>query len=74
MITLLAWAGSAAVILTYALWAVWEKPGRWFNIANALGGIPLIAANIVVGAWYAVPLSALFTLVGWVGWLKGTDD
>ena len=70
MLSLLAYLADAIILLTYALTAT----GRWrsvtFHLANALGCFPIIAIEVVAGAWPALVLTAAFGIIGWVGVLK----
>lgn len=70
VLNVLGWAASLSVITTYFTWTVFGKPARWFHAANALGGLPLLAINILVGAWQIIPITLTFTAVGWIGLLE----
>lgn len=72
MIAALAYAADAAVLGAYALTAR-GRPVRWFHWANAIGCFPIIASEIVVGAWPALILTAAFGAVGWLGVLSRVD-
>lgn len=69
-LNVVAWVATAAVLASYFAWTVLGKPARWFHAANALGGLPLLALNVSLGAWQIVPITATFTVVGWVGLLE----
>lgn len=62
----LAYVADAFILSTYGL-AVFTGVARPFHWANAIGGIPLLAVEILTGAWPVVPLTATFTVLGWVG-------
>lgn len=70
ILTVLGWVASAAIIGTYFGWTVLGKPARWFHAANALGGLPLLAGEIALAAWQIMPITVVFTVVGWIGWLE----
>lgn len=66
IITILAYLADAAILGTYAL-MVQGHSQRWFHWANALGGPPLLAVEIVTKAWPVLPITAVFSTLAWVG-------
>lgn len=61
MISIIAFAASAAILVAYASGNV-----RRLHQANALGCFPIIISEIVVGAYPALVLTAAFGVIGWV--------
>ncbi len=62
-----AYVADAFILVTYFLlalrgWSVW-----WFNLANAVGGIPLLVIEWRQRAYPVMPLTATFTAIGWLG-------
>lgn len=43
------------------------KPAVWFHWSNALGCFPIIAVEVLTGAWPALILTAAFGVIGWLG-------
>lgn len=41
-----------------------------FHWANALGAAPVLIAEVQLGAWQVLPLTATFCVVGWYGIAK----
>lgn len=69
VLSLVALAANVWILATYALLARTgrERPFHW---ANAIGCLPLLAVELVTGAWSIVPLSLTFGVLGLVGVMK----
>lgn len=63
----LAYTADAAIIGTYLGTATRRLDRRTFHWANALGAPPIIATEIIVGAWQALILTAMFGVAGLIG-------
>lgn len=66
VLTAVAYVVNVVIIGTY-LAAAQGRPLRWFHWANALGALPLLAYEVVVGAWAVMPLTAAFGTIALVG-------
>lgn len=66
LLTLLGYIADAAILGTYAVLSHTGKP-RAFHWANALGGVPLVIAEVYVQLWQVLVLTGTFTLLGWYG-------
>ena len=67
-------AYAANVVILAAYWRMTRHPGDkvWFDLANAVGCIPLIAYGIASEAWALLPLTVAFGLIGaWGAWSYG---
>lgn len=60
-----------AILGTYARVSV-GRSVRPFHWANAIGAVPVVALEVLTGAWAVIPLTATFGLLGVTGLLKGT--
>ncbi len=69
---ILSLVASAWILASYAAFAHTANERRrwWFNLANALGCIPVIVTEMVAGTWAALALTAGFGLVGLYGLLR----
>ena len=66
ILTWLEYISDVAVLATYALLVRRNKPLP-FHWANALGGLPLIIAEVHARLWQVLVLTGTFTVLGWVG-------
>lgn len=66
MLVILAWAGTAAIALTYLYGAIKNKFGP-FNWANLVGGIPILTLNVVTDGWPQVALNVFFMVIAAIG-------
>lgn len=69
LLTAVAYLADASILATYYL-TTRGRSIRWFHWANAIGCFPIIATEIVVGAWPALVLTAAFGAIGWSGVLR----
>lgn len=65
-IDVFAYAADVWILSTYAYTAVTGKM-RSFNLANAIGCLPLGASEIAVHAWPALLVTLPFGAIGWYG-------
>lgn len=73
LLGVLGYIADAFILGTYGAWVMLDKPGRWFHIANALGGPVLLVIEVQSHAWQVIPLTGTFTVLGWLGWVGGDD-
>lgn len=72
ILTVLGYLANAWVIVTYSVLTLTGRHARAFHAANAIGCVPVIAGEVLVGAYVPLVLTAFFGVMGWVGLLKGT--
>lgn len=72
--TVLGYFADAWILTTYALLTLRGK-SRAFHLANALGCIPLLYAEVTAGLWQVVVITGTFGLLGWIGlWKERRHD
>lgn len=59
MITIIAYAATVGVLATYALSVIRQDPSI-FAWGNAVGFVPLVVANLIVGAYWGAIISLTF--------------
>lgn len=70
MITIIAYAATVGVLGSYAL-SITRHESRIFDWGNALFFVPLVTANLVVGAYWGAVISGTFGVIA-VGSLVNT--
>jgi hypothetical protein len=62
-----AYGADVAILAAYAAVASGRYVMRLFHWANALGSIPIMLSEVIVGAWPAFVLTSAFGVIGWMG-------
>lgn len=65
-LSILAWACSAWIVLSYGSMVFGEGSTKSFHWANAIGGIPLLAYGVASHSWPYIPITATFCFFGWI--------
>lgn len=71
MLSVLGYASTAWILLTYGVLARTGKHARDFHLANAIGCLPVIVVEVRLGAYVPLVLTAAFGALGWLGLFKG---
>ncbi len=71
-VIILSWIATACIVLTYLLINVYPKWRFAFNLANAIGAVPLSIVEITARAWSPIYITTFFGLIGLFGVIRKT--